>query len=416
MHETYDCIIIGGGVIGLSTAMQLARRGQRVIVLERQRLGSGSTSKAAGLLGQLRGTAEQTRFQIESLRIIRELEAETGLELFIPSGSLRIAETPERVEELMAVSALGRELGLAVREPLIAEVAHMVPYMRTDDLLYACHFPTDGYVMPAELASAYAKVGRELGVVYETGCAVEEILLEGRTAVGVRTREREYRAAAIVNAAGPWCYLLPEGMGSSITTAAVAHYNLITLPVADHPIERLAPVVRDRHHRIYARPESGGLLVGMYEEDPVVYDMRKLPGDFDMQALKAQRDEINVAQLIHLAGERFPWINPRTPMTVVKGLMSFTPDSQPLCGPLPNLEGLYHCCGMSGRGIVQSPTLGVIMAELITEGATSHQAASITADRFFHDAHLQARPHIEAECRGMYARIYGGIEKPEVTG
>jgi len=413
MKQEYDGIIIGGGVAGLSTAMQLARRGKRVAVLERQRLGSGSTSKAAGLLGQLRGTAAQTRFQMDALAIIRELEQQTGLELFVPSGSLRIAETPERVEELRLVSALGRELGLEVREPSIEEVARLVPYMRTDDLVYACHFPTDGFVMPAELASAYVKVGRTLRVVYEIGCHVEEILLEGRQATGVRTTRGDFHAPVVVNAAGPWCYLLPEAVGGRVTTAAVAHYNLITRPIDQRPIERLCPVVRDRHHRIYARPESGGLLVGMYEEDPVVYQMGKLPADFDMQALKAGRDEVNVAELIYLAGQRFPWINERTPMTMVKGLMSFTPDSQPLCGPMPDFEGLYHCCGMSGRGIVQSPTVGVIMAELIVEGTSRYDVASVTADRFFDDPGFRERPAIEERCRQMYARIYGGLEKAE---
>ena len=415
MQREYDSIVIGGGVAGLSTALQLARRGQRVAVLERQRLGSGSTSKAAGLLGQLRGTAAQTRFQMDALGIIRELQQQTGLELFVPSGSLRIAETPERVAELRSVSALGREMDLEVEEPPIEEVARMVPYMRTDDLLFACHFPTDGYVMPAELATAYVQVGRTLGVVYEIGCHVEEIILEGRHATGVRTQQGDYRAPVVVNAAGPWCYLLPEALGGRVTTAAVAHYNLITRPNEERPIEPLCPVVRDRHHGIYARPETGGLLVGMYEADPVVYQMGALPADFDMQALKAGRDEENVAELIYLAGQRFPWINERTPMTIVKGLMSFTPDSQPLCGPMPDFEGLYHCCGMSGRGIVQSPTVGVIMAELIVEGTTRYDVASVTADRFFDDPGLRERSAIEAQCRQMYARIYGGLEQAEPT-
>ena len=132
-----------------------------------------------------------------------------------------------------------------------------------------------------------------------------------------------------------------------------------------------------------------------------------------MQALKAGRDEVNVAELIHLAGPRFPWIDERTPMTIVKGLMSFTPDSQPLCGRMPDFEGLYHCCGMSGRGIVQSPTVGVIMAELIVEGTSRYDVASVTADRYFDDPDYRERPAIEERCRQMYARIYGGVEKAE---
>jgi 4-methylaminobutanoate oxidase (formaldehyde-forming) len=135
---------------------------------------------------------------------------------------------------------------------------------------------------------------------------------------------------------------------------------LTTRPDSDHPVDRLSPAIRDRQNRIYSRPESGGLIVGTYEAEPVEYDTENLRDDFDMSAMKAARDDLNVAMLIQATQQRFPWINERTPMTITKGIMTFTPDGKPFCGKMPAIEGLYHCAGFSGHGIVQSPTIGLI--------------------------------------------------------
>src|SRR5260221_10803300 len=129
-----DIIVIGGGVAGLSTAMQLAMRGQQVIVLERQRLGCGSTGRAAGLLGQLRGTAEHTRMLMDGLEIVKDLERRAGMEIFVKTGSLRIGETPERAQEIKDLVAMGKSIGFKIDHLPINEVARLMPYMRTDDL------------------------------------------------------------------------------------------------------------------------------------------------------------------------------------------------------------------------------------------------------------------------------------------
>ena len=151
-NNTADVIVIGGGVAGLSTAMQLAMRGQRVILFERQRLGCGSTSRAAGLLGQLRGTAEHTRMLADSLEIVRDLEERAGVEIYVCTGSLRIAETPERAQEIRDLVTMGKSIGFNIDFMPIPEVARRLPYMKTDDLIAACYSPTDGHLQPAELA------------------------------------------------------------------------------------------------------------------------------------------------------------------------------------------------------------------------------------------------------------------------
>ena len=314
-NHTADVIIIGGGVAGLSTAMQLAMRGQKVIVLERQRLGCGSSGRAAGLLGQLRGTAEHTRMLADGLEIVKDLEKRAGVEIYVKTGSLRIAETPERAQEIKDLVAMGKSIGFNIDHISIAETARRLPYMKTDDLIEACYSPTDGHLQPAELVSAYHKVGKGLGVRCEINCPVEQVLIQGGQVKGVKTSRGEFHAPVIVNAAGPWSYLVADLAEETLPTAAIGHYYLTTRPDPNHPVDRLSPAVRNRHHRLYTRPESGGLIVGIYEAEPVEYDMEKLPKDFDMSAMKAGRDSMHVALLIHLAQQRFPWLNERTPMT-----------------------------------------------------------------------------------------------------
>ncbi|MCC6492747.1 MAG: FAD-binding oxidoreductase [Pirellulales bacterium] len=411
--HTADVVIIGGGVAGLSTAMQLAARGASVVVLERERIGNGSTGRAAGLLGQLRGNAEHTRMLIDGVKIVRHLEQQVGVEIFVQTGSLRIAETQERAEEIAALVDMGKSIGFAIDHLQPAEVHRLLPYMRTDDLLGACYCPTDGHVQPAELVSAYLKIGKQLGVRYMTHTPVTALLIEAGRVRGVRAADSEYHAPVVVNAGGPWSYLNAELADAALPTAAIGHYYLTTRPHPDFPVDRLSPAIRDRHLRLYTRPESGGLIVGIYDFEPEVHDMRRLPVDFDMSRMKAARDSLQVAKLLEAAHARFPWIDQRTPMSITTGIMTFTPDGRPFCGKMPDLDGLYHCSGFSGHGIVQSPTIGLIMSQLILDGASSYDCESIEADRYFDMPGYVERRDIERKCRDMAGNYYGKVERPE---
>jgi glycine/D-amino acid oxidase-like deaminating enzyme len=410
--QTSDVIIIGGGVAGLSTAMQLAGRGARVQILERERIGNGSTGRAAGLLGQLRGNAEHTRMLIDGVAIVKELEQLAGVEIFVQTGSLRIAETAERAAEIVALVEMGKSIGFDIDHMPIDEVARRMPYMRSDDLVDSCYSPTDGHLQPAELVSAYIKVGKDRGVQYKTNTPVTGILLESGRVKGVRTAEGEYHAPIVVNAGGPWSYLNAELADTVLPTAAIGHYYLTTRPDPAHPVDRLSPAIRDRELHIYTRPESGGLIVGIYDSEPDQYDMQKLPVDFDMSRMKAGRDSLQVARLIDAAQQRFPWIDERTPMTITTGIMTFTPDARPFCGKMPDIEGLYHCSGFSGHGIVQSPVIGLIMSQLILDGRSTYDVTSIEADRYFDMPGYLERADIEAKCAAMAGNYYGKIERP----
>jgi 4-methylaminobutanoate oxidase (formaldehyde-forming) len=408
---TADVIVIGGGVAGLSTAMQLALRGVRVVVLERQRMGCGSTSRAAGLLGQLRGTREHTKLLMDSVEIVKDLQSRVEGEIFVQTGSLRVAETPARAREVSDLVGLGQSIGFAVEVVPPREVARLVPYMRTDDLVAACYCPTDGHVQPAELVSAYLKIGRSHGATYHAPCPVERLIIARGRVQGVQTAAGACHAPAVVNAGGPWSSLIADLAEAILPTAAIGHCYLTTRPDPKYPVDRHSPAVRDRHHRIYSRPESGGLIVGMYEAEPEAYDMQELPADFDMTAMKEARDSLHVATLIAAAQQRFPWISERTAMSITSGIMTFSPDGHPFCGRFPALDGLYHCAGFSGHGIVQSPVIGRIMADLILHGETSYDIEAIEADRYFDVPGYQERGEINAKCYRMAAEYYGKVER-----
>jgi glycine/D-amino acid oxidase-like deaminating enzyme len=395
--------------------MQLASRGARVVVLERERLGNGSTGRAAGLLGQLRGNVEHTRMLIDGVQIVRRLEKTAGVEIFVQTGSMRIAETPERAAEIVALVEMGKSIGFGIDRLSTADVARRLPYMRTDDVIEACYCPTDGHIQPAELVSAYLKVGRERGVVYKTQTPVTDILVDGGRVRGVNAVDGQYHAPVVVNAGGPWSYLNAEMAEAVLPTAAIGHYYLTTRPDPAHPVDRHSPAVRDRHLRLYTRPEGGGLIVGIYDAEPELHDMRRLPADFDMSRMKAARDSIQVARLLEAANERFPWINERTAMSITTGIMTFTPDARPFCGKMPDVDGLYHCSGFSGHGIVQSPAIGLIMSQLILDGQSAYDCESIEADRYFDTPGYLNRVEIEKKCLQMAGNYYAKIERPRAA-
>ena len=201
-------------------------------------------------------------------------------------------------------------------------------------------------------------------------------------------------------------YLVAELTQTPMATATLGHYYLVTEPISDVQIAPTDAAIRDRANRLYSRPEMGGVLVGSYEQEPVEYSMEALPEDFQMSEIRIQRDNLNVALLIEAASQRFPFINERTPMSVTTGIMTFTPDGHALCGQVHDVEGLYHCTGFNGRGVFQSTSVGLLMADLICQGRSRYQMEHLAADRFSGEQWLGDRESIRTRCRNRYANHY----------
>ncbi len=410
MNQAADIIIIGGGAAGCSAAMQLSARGKKVLVLERSLLGSGSTGRAAGLGAQLRESPDETRLLMQGIEVVKDIERRLGKVIFTRTGSLHVAADPARAAELQSFARMGREIGFEI--DLVDEEfsRRALPCMKTEDLIEYCYCPTDGHFDPAELLSSYIELARAQGATFLTGTPVRKLLIEGGRVRGVSTPGGEHHAPVVINAAGPWSYLLAGLTGTPMATAALGHTYLVTKPLPGIPIGPADAALRDRKNRIYSRPEGGGLLVGTYEEDPLDYDMESLPQDFQMAELKPPRDSLAVATLIDSASRRFPFIDERTPMTVTAGIMTFTPDGHSLCGSVRELEGLYHCTGFNGRGVFQSTSIGILLAELICDGKWSAGVGHLQADRFDDDPGLIRREDIRQRCRERYRGHYSLAE------
>ncbi len=406
MNQAADIIIIGGGAAGCSTAMQLSARGKRVLVLEQAMLGSGSTGRAAGLGAQLRESPDETRLLMQGIEVVKEIEKRLGKVIFTRTGSLHVAADAERAAELQGFTSMGQEIGFEI--DLVDETfaKKVLPCMKTEDLVEYCYCPSDGHFDPAELLSSYIELARAQGTTFLTGTPVRELLIKGGRVKGVRTPGGQYHAPIVINAAGPWSYLLAGLTGTPMATAALGHTYLVTRPLPGIVISPTAAALRDRKNRIYTRPEAGGLLVGTYEEDPVDYHMGSLPQDFQMSELAQPRDSLTVATLVDAASRRFPFIDERTPMTVTSGIMTFTPDGHALCGPVREIEGLYHCTGFNGRGVFQSTSIGILLASLVCDGHWGPGVGHLQADRFDDDPRLSSREDIRARCRERYCGHY----------
>jgi 4-methylaminobutanoate oxidase (formaldehyde-forming) len=386
--------------------MQLSLQGRSVLVLDKAQFGSGSTGQAAGLGGQLRSNPSETRLLMEGIEVVRQMERKLNETIFTKTGSLHVATTEDRAGELRdfveSGKAIGFDIGLVDREFAKSQL----PCMRTDDLIEFCYCPTDGHFAPSELLNGYIRIARDAGATLLPKTPVEDILMVGGRVKGVQTADGSFFAPVVVNAAGPWSYLVAELTQTPMATATLGHYYLVTEPIPGVQISPTDAAIRDRANRIYSRPEMEGLLVGSYEQEPVEYSMEALPADFQMSEIRIQRDNLNVALLIEAASQRFPFINERTPMSVTTGIMTFTPDGHALCGKVHDVDGLYHCTGFNGRGVFQSTSVGLLMANLICQGRSHYQMEHLDVNRFSGVSWLGDRESIRTRCRDRYANHY----------
>ena len=406
MNRTFDVIIIGGGASGCSTAMQLSLQGRSVLVLDKAQFGSGSTGQAAGLGAQLRSNPSETRLLMEGIEVVGEMERKLNEKIFTRTGSLHVAATEDRAGELRDFVESGKTIGFDIDLVDREFAKSQLPCMRTDDLIEFCYCPTDGHFAPSELLNGYIRIARDAGATFLSQTRVEDIMMSGGRVKGVQTAGASFFAPVVVNAAGPWSYLVAELTQTPMATATLGHYYLVTEPVPGVQISPTDAAIRDRANRIYSRPEMGGLLVGSYEQEPVEYSMEALPEDFQMSEIRIQRDNLNVALLIEAASQRFPFINERTPMSVTTGIMTFTPDGHALCGPVHDVEGLYYCTGFNGRGVFQSTSVGFLLADIICKGRSRYQMGHLDADRFSGEPWLGDRESIRTRCCDRYANHY----------
>lgn len=372
LPKTADIVIIGGGGMGVSAAYHLARRGAgRVLLLEKGAFfGQGATGTCAGGIRHQFSAAVNIRLSKLSIgmleRFPQEMEQEIGLN---QCGYLLMLSSPATVAEFEKNVALQHSLGVATEWLQVDEIARRAPLLDLASepaIIAGTFYDRDGLCDPNSVVQGFVTQARRLGAKLLTDAGVTAIRTEAGRVSGVETTAGPVSAAVVLLAAGPWSAPLAATAGVALPIVPLRRQIAVTRPLG---IARAMPFLIDFDQSLYFHYETGGILTGM--SNPNETPGEKLTVDHDWTLHHFDR-----------AIARFPLLERAELLTQWAGLYEATPDSQPIIGPLPP-EGLYVCAGFSGHGFMQGPICGLLMAEMILDGAaTTVEIGELSFDRF----------------------------------
>jgi 4-methylaminobutanoate oxidase (formaldehyde-forming) len=385
-------VVIGGGIMGCSTAYHLVRNGWKdVVLLEQGRLSGGTTWHAAGLVGQLRSHQNLTRLIRYSTQLYARLEAETGLATgWKQCGSLSVARTAERMTLLRRSAAMANAQDVVCEELTAGQAGAKYPLMRIDGLVGAVWLPGDGKANPADITQALARGARNGGARFFEKTRVTAIAAEGGRVSGVRTTRGQIKAEVVVNCAGQWARQVGRMAGVTVPLYSCEHMYVVTEKIEGVPHD--LPVLRDPDGHVYFKEEVGGLLMGGFE--PKAKPWKDIiPDDFEFGMLPDDWDQFQI--LMDNALMRVPALEKAGIKTFMNGPESFTPDLNYIVGEAPELRGFFVGAGFNSAGIASSGGVGMALAEWIVAGEPTLDLWPIDIRRFanFHgnDAWLRDR-------------------------
>lgn len=373
-------VIIGGGIIGTSTAYHLAAQGERdVVLLEQGRLSSGTTWHAAGLVGQLRSHANLTGLIRYSTELYAKLEAETGLGTgWKQTGSLSIARTDDRMTVLRRTAASARAQGVECEMIPVSEAARLWPVMEAADLKGAAWLPGDGKANPTDLTQALVKGARSRGARIFEKTRVTAVTSKSGRVTGVTTEAGHIEAEIVVNCAGQWARKVGQMCGVSVPLHSAEHMYIVTGRIDGvHPD---LPVLRDPDGYIYFKEEVGGLVMGGFEPEAKPWGMAGIPDDFEFQLLPDDWDQFEI--LLENALIRVPALESAEVRQFYNGPESFTPDGNFLLGEAPELRNFYVGAGFNSMGIASAGGAGRALAEWIMAGEPTMDLWPVDIRRF----------------------------------
>jgi 4-methylaminobutanoate oxidase (formaldehyde-forming) len=377
-------VIVGGGIIGNSIAYHLAKLGwSDVLLLERDRLTSGTTWHSAGLVCTFGSLSEtSTSWRRYSRELYASLEAETGQATgFLPVGFIELAADADRLVEYRRIAAINRLHGVDVHEISAREVAALAPLTRVDDVLAGFYTPGDGRVNPVDAAMALAKGARMRGARVVEGVAVASVSAAGGRATGVVTEGgQRVRADVVVNAAGMWARQLAAKSGVPLPLQAVEHYYLITDKMPQ--VDPNTPVVEDPASYAYIRPEAGGMMVGLFEDRAMAWKPEGIPRDASFVTIPP--DWERMTPFLTRAMSRVPATLEVGAKLLFCGPESFTHDGAPLIGEVNELRGYFVAAGLNSIGILSGGGVGRCVANWIVNGAPDEDVTAVNVDRASH--------------------------------
>ena len=360
-------VIIGGGVVGCSVAYHLTKKGWKdVVLLERKQLTSGTTWHAAGLIAQLRATANMTKLAKYSQELYGNLEAETGVATgFKRCGSITVALTEERKEEIFRQAAMARAFGVEVEEISPKEVKDRYEHLNINDVTAGVWLPLDGQGDPANIALAMAKGARQGGAKVLENTAVTSVTRNGRRITSVDWAQGSetgtIEADMVVNCGGMWGHQVGKMLGVNVPLQACEHFYIVS-----EAIEGLTqmPVLRVPDECAYYKEDAGKMLLGAFE--PVSKPWGPIPADFEFDQLPEDFDHFE--PILENAINRMPMLESAGIHTFFNGPESFTPDDAYHLGLAPEMDNVWVAAGFNSIGIQSAGGAGMALAEWMDSG------------------------------------------------
>ncbi len=401
MNTHAEIVIIGGGAIGASIAYHLTRLGKRdVMVLEKNGITHGSTWHAAGLVGQLRSRRNLTRLMQHSVELYDRLAAETGQAVdWHPVGSLRLASSESRWQEIKRTATTARSFGFELHLVTPQEARERFPLITLDGVVGAAWIPSDGHIDPSSLTQALVKGARSGGARFHEGVRVTGIAIKNRRATAVITDHGTVQAEVVVNAAGIWAREIGELAGVAIPAGAVEHQYVVTDRITG--VTANLPTLRDPDHNFYLKPEVGGFALGGWEADTVTFGEGGIPPAFGRELLASNFDRFE--QIAVSAAERIPALGKVGIKTLINGPIPVSADGEPVMGLAPELDNFYVACGFTA-GIAAAGGAGRTMAAWIAEGDPGMDLWAFDIRRFG-PIHSRRR-FLAARCVESYGAYY----------
>ena len=403
MKDQARVVIIGGGIFGVNVAYHLAKLGWiDVVLLEKGEIADGESSHAAGLVTQF--ATSQTLMQFRKYSI--ELYSELGL--FDHVGSLRLASTKDQLRELQRSVSRAKAIGMDVEIISPEEALKIMPQLSPNSLYGAIYLPRDGHLDPYTTTTSMARMVREMGVSVHTHTRVTGIKLSPTgEVVEVQTENGSIKTEHVVNATGLWGPRVAAMAGLHLPTTPVDHQHIALKAVPGNVFPHSTPCLRDPDNLVYMREEAGGLVIGGYEPNPKERWIDGVPWEHGGTTLPADYDRFE--QLLEGAIRRLPFLDQAQIITLVCHPGAYTPDCQPILGPMPGARGFWNACGMSLNGYGGAGGIGKLMAEWIVIGEPSLDIYAFRATRF---GNYYANPYYATERTREGVKYYYRLKFP----
>lgn len=379
MQAHANIVIAGGGIAGASIAYHLAELGQNdIVVVEQGPLVSGTTSHAPGLVGQLRTSATLAKMLLYSVSLYRKLTLD-GQSGYIGEGSLRVASSKERWQQIQALARLAGKIGMDAQLMTAADTLKCFPLMNANGIEGGLFLPADGSAVATTIAGALIHEATAKGVAFQPQTKITGIEVVNGQVKGVTTTAGSIKMETLVIACGIWSPLVGRLGGVSIPLTPMQHQYVITEPLPELK-NCVVPNLRDPDHLFYLRQRETSIVIGGYERNPKPFDVDAIPERADPTVLPFDADQFTT--ILDGTHRRVPCLKNLGTMKQVCGLESFSPDGEFLLGPAPEVRGIWSACGFCAHGVSGAGGVGKVLAEWLVNGEPGMDMTSMALARF----------------------------------